>query len=282
MKKLGSVSFLNRPGPGPCVVFLHGIGSNARSFEPVIRLLPCDLNVIAWNAPGYLDSLPLHETSPGPRHYAQALADFLDAAEIEKASIVGHSLGTLMAAEFASLWPQRVEALVLAASANGYGMQPGQKLPEKAAARIADLEKLGPSQFAQARAGNLLHNPVAHPDLVAAVAAEMARVTPVGYAQAVHMLASGDLKAVMRDVPMEPGFIIGAEDRITPMHQTAAAADAWATAHGRRPKVAVIKGAGHAVYVQKPTEFATALMQHLERTGVCGGNEKTTGETHAG
>lgn len=281
MIQLGSVSFLNRPGPGPCIVFLHGIGSNARSFEPVFQLLPNHLNLIAWNAPGYLGSSPLREATPEPRHYARALADFMDVVKIKRASIVGHSLGTLMAAEFARMCPDRVEALILAASANGYGMQPDQELPEKAAARIADLEKLGPTRFAQARAGNLLHDPEGHPDQVAAVAAEMAQVNAVGYAQAVHMLASGNLKAVMPDVLTRPGFIIGTEDRVTPMDQTIAASDAWAAAHGKQPSVAVIEGAGHAVHVQKPTEFVNALMQHLERAGVCSGSA-TTGETHAG
>ncbi len=48
-------------------VFLHGIGSNARSFEWLIGQLPPDADAIAWNAPGYGRSRHLHLDSPAPR-----------------------------------------------------------------------------------------------------------------------------------------------------------------------------------------------------------------------
>jgi len=52
------LTWLERPGSGGVIVLLHGIGSNAASFTPLLAHLPKALRVIAWNAPGYGGSDP--------------------------------------------------------------------------------------------------------------------------------------------------------------------------------------------------------------------------------
>lgn len=93
----------------------------------------------------------------------------------------------------------------------------------------------------------------------------MAQVNPEGYAQAVRMLASGDLPGELARVSTRPGFIIGAQDRVTPVEQTVAAARAWEVAHGTAPTITEIGEAGHAVYLQRPGAFRTALLDHMAR-----------------
>lgn len=263
LKLSDGVSYVARPGPGPVVVFLHGIGSNAASFVPLFDILPRELNLLAWNAPGYGRSAPLTEDWPLPGDYAHKLAHWLDQLGHGPVHLVGHSLGTLIAAAFARLFPDRLESLTLAAAANGYGVARGGVLPEKVDARLEDLARLGPVAFAKARAGNLVHDPAHHPDIVARVEAMMGLVNPKGYTQAVRMLASGDLPGDLARVPRRPGFIIGAQDRVTPIAQTIAAAGAWEAAYGLRPTITEIDQAGHAVYLQRPEAFSTALIDHM-------------------
>ena len=258
-KTKGGISYLARPGDGPTVVFLHGIGSNAGSFRPVFERLPPQANLIAWNAPGYLSSDPVDDPWPVPKTYAEALCRFLDELKLPKIHLVGHSLGTLIAGTFARSYPDRLGGLVLVSAANGYRVAKGGQLPAKVRARIDDLDQLGVVAFANARAANLVHEPVKNSDVVAQVESAMAEIEPGGYAQAVHLLASGDLPGDLAQVPIMPSFIIGAQDRVTPMEQTQAAAQAWADAHGRQPPIHVIEGTGHAVYLQKPSEFASIL-----------------------
>ncbi len=253
------VSVLERPGPGPAVLFLHGIGSNARSFVPLFSHLPGRLRLIAWNAPGYLGSSPLPQATPQAVDYAHAALRLLDALDLQHVHVVGHSLGTLVAAALARIAPERLSSLTLAAAANGYGRTAGAPLPPKAAERLADLDRLGPADFAKARAARLVHAPDDTPGTVALVEAEMARIIPAGYTQAVHMLASGNLTAAMAQVAMQPGFVIGAEDQVTPLAQTEAAARAWHAAHGAAPRIVTIPDAGHAVYLQAPQATARAL-----------------------
>ncbi|MEX0310908.1 MAG: alpha/beta fold hydrolase, partial [Tateyamaria sp.] len=196
--------------------------------------------------------------------YADALRRFLDDLDLSTVHLLGHSLGTLIAAAFARKCPERLNSLILVSAAGGYGIKKGGMLPDKVRARIDDLERLGPVAFAGARAANLVHDPKSNAPVVAQVQAAMAQINPKGYAQAVQLLASGDLPADMLHVPFCPGFILGAADRITPRDQTDAAALAWETAHGVRPPVHMIEGAGHAVYLQKPREFCAALMTLLQ------------------
>ena len=268
-KTQSGLSYLARQGSGPSVVFLHGIGSNAASFLPVLEHLPDHLNLIMWNAPGYQGSDRADDPWPVPETYADSLDRFLTDLDLSSAFLVGHSLGALIATAFARKYPERVKGLVLASAARGYGVARCGQLPAKVRARIDDLAKLGPVDFSKARSSNLVHDPARNASVVAKVQAAMAEIDPAGYLQAVHLLASGDLPEDLAHVPICPGFILGAEDRITPIDQTIAAAKAWESTHGQEPPLCLIEAAGHAVYLQKPREFCTALMQFLPDKGAC-------------
>lgn len=260
---VGDVSCLERSGDGAVIVFLHGIGSNASSFEPLFAKWPVGLKLLAWNAPGYGGSAPLVEPWPLAGDYSDKLAGFMDGCGHASAHLVGHSLGTLIAANFARRYPDRVQSLTLASSASGYGVPRGGVMPDGVAARLTDLTRLGPTAFAHARAAKLVHDPERHACVVAQVEAAMAQVDPASYGQAVRMLASGDLLGDLAHVAVQPGFICGTQDRVTPMAQTLAAADAWAIAHGPRPEIAEIDQAGHAVYLQQPMPFCGALLRNI-------------------
>ncbi|MCK0150120.1 alpha/beta hydrolase [Marivita sp. S6314] len=259
--EVGGIHALERPGTGPAVVFLHGIGSNSDSFQALFNAIPLGARLIAWNAPGYLSSSALDVAFPTARDYARALTGFLDALGLDQVHLVGHSLGTLIAAEFALHAPTRIASLTLAAAAQGYEIPAGQPMPEKVARRLDDLKALGIAAFAETRAPGLVFEPENNPHVVAQVRAGMERINPEGYAQAVRMLASGSLSAMVARLQVKPAFILGAEDRITPMTQTQAAMDAWAKTHGAVPKCLTIPGAGHAVYIQAPEAFAAALQR---------------------
>ena len=274
IQKAHGISFIERKGAGPSFVFLHGIGSNADSFRAVFDLFPADAHLIAWNAPGYGDSDPLAVAWATAGDYAKALRDFLTARGLGPVILLGHSLGTLIAAAFARAYPDRVSQVILAASASGYNVPVGGEMPSSVAARISELERLGAKEFARTRAARLVYQPDQNPDVVALVEAGMSRVNPAGYAQAVRMLANGALPDMMRSVTVPCGFIIGTGDQVTPEQQTLDAAEAWAKAQGKTPTIERIEQAGHAVYMQQPDAF-TAAVQRLVATA-----KHRIGETH--
>jgi pimeloyl-ACP methyl ester carboxylesterase len=113
----GGFAWRERPGAAgaPVLVCLHGIGSNAGAFDALVPHLPADWRVIAWDAPGYGDSRPLVPDWPLAADYAGALAQFAGRLGLGRFRLLGHSLGTLIGAAFASRHPGRVERLTLAA-----------------------------------------------------------------------------------------------------------------------------------------------------------------------
>lgn len=250
--RAAGIAYWRRPGPGRVLVCLHGIGSSAGSFRPMLGHLPEDWDVIAWNAPGYGGSDPLTADWPTEADYAAALGRFLDALGLGVVTLVGHSLGTLMAARFAADAPERVGALILAASAQGHGKAPGD-LSKAAAARIDAITTKGARAVAEDRGPRLLADPDGRPEARARVVDAMARVTLPGYGQAVKMLASGRLTDSLSRVTAPAMVIWGSGDIITPRAQSEAAAAALGT------DIHEIPGSGHACHVETPADFAAAL-----------------------
>lgn len=248
------------PGTGcPVLLMLHGIGSDMTSFDPLVEHLPEAWTLIAWNAPGYGQSKPVVEDHPKARAYADRLNGFMAELNLGPVVLLGHSLGTLIATEFAALWPERTRALILLACAQGYGAEPGV-LPAKAQARLDDLDRLGAAEFARTRAPNLFYHPEAYPAACKSAIAAMSRITRRGYGQAVHMLACGDQAGRAAQVSCPTLVMVGAKDRITPPIQSETVHKALTQAapdlpHHREQ----VENAGHALHQQAPGLVAASI-----------------------
>ncbi|MEM6462552.1 MAG: alpha/beta hydrolase [Pseudomonadota bacterium] len=255
----GTEFLLRRGDPTKCLVMLHGIGSNAHSFDRLVDCLPPDWTVLSWNAPGYGLSEPVAGTAPSVRDYADRLRALVRELDIRRLSLVGHSLGTLIAGEFAYLFPELVSELVLISCAQGYGMKPGEPLPDKAAARLHALDEMGSQAFAQQRAPRLLFDPEAQPEVRAEAVAAMAAINPGGYAQAVHMLAAGNLSHRMRAVQAPCLVMVGSQDRITPPQQSRLVVEALEAGGITTSCYREIAGAGHLAHQEKPKLVAAEI-----------------------
>jgi len=257
-----TVSFVEQ-GQGTPLVLLHGIGSAARSFDRVIAAFAPRFRVVAWDAPGYVDSTDLPMEQPTAGDYADALAAFLDEMGIRTCHLLGHSLGCLMAARFARQSPEKVAALVLISPALGYGVEKGAPLPTGAARRIEELDRLGSEKFAAARAPGLVADPAARPDVVRAVEQAMAAVRRPGYDQAVRLLAGGRILDDAAKLTMPAAVLVGAQDRITPPASCRRAFDAMPGGAPRHVYQEILD-AGHAVCQEQPAVVARAISEIVE------------------
>ena len=249
------VSALVRAGDASrTVMCLHGIGSNAQSFSSLFAAWPQGPQLIAWDAPGYGASPAFDIHWPEPVAYASYLQSFLDACGIATVDLVGHSLGCLMAGAFATRLPTRMRHLALLSPALGYNVPRNSVLPPAIAARITDLELQGAEAFAAMRAARLVHRPEAKPAVVASVRTAMARVSLPGYAQAVRMLASGDLIAEARHIVAPTLILNGEDDVVTPK---AGAQKLHAACSGSQ--LVLIPDAGHALPQEAPEHIAALL-----------------------
>lgn len=223
---LGAVAYRQAGGPPPRIthVLLHGIGSGSGNWLRQLEAAQADLRqavgLLAWEAPGYGDSDPVAGDFPDATAYAQRLWAWLDALDVgAPVTLVGHSLGCLMAARAAVMQPSRVHTLVLLSPARGYASAPAQQRESKLRERLAALDSLGPEGMATKRAAAML-SPTAPAEYRAFIQAAMARIRPDGYRQAARLLAGGDLGAdvqvLARQGRMRLTVASGSADTITP------------------------------------------------------------------
>jgi pimeloyl-ACP methyl ester carboxylesterase len=100
-------------GVGDPVVCLHGLGATKASFLPTVNALADSYRVIAIDLPGFGDSdKPLTAAYDAP-YFSRATGRLLDALEIERAHVIGNSMGGRVAIEMGLLEPERTERIVL-------------------------------------------------------------------------------------------------------------------------------------------------------------------------
>lgn len=104
-----------RAGEGPALLLVHGMAGSAATWKSVLPRLARDYTVIAPDLLGHGKSdKPRTDYSLGA--FAAGLRDLLVAQGIERATVVGHSLGGGIAMQMAYQHPERVERLVLVGS----------------------------------------------------------------------------------------------------------------------------------------------------------------------
>jgi pimeloyl-ACP methyl ester carboxylesterase len=263
-RRAKGLSYLSCDGSGTMpVVLLHGIGSNASSFEPLMAAFEARYPTLAWNAPGYGDSRPLAVKWPDASDYAAALDRLLAHLEIRRCVLVGHSLGCLIAARYALVAPARVAALVLISPAVGYRAQKGGALPPQVAARIEELDRLGPEKFAAKRAWALLADGSTRTDILRAVERAMAAVRRPGYDQAARLLATGRLFDDAAKIEVPAAVISAWKDYVTPPGN---GHFVYAVLQRSSPRYAfhMIADAGHAVCQEQPAEVARTIVEFVE------------------
>jgi pimeloyl-ACP methyl ester carboxylesterase len=97
------------------VVILHGLGATKVSFLPTVAALADSHRPIAVDLPGFGDSVKPIRASYDAAYFAKAVVAMLDALELERAHIVGNSMGGRVAIEVGLRAPDRVATLGLLA-----------------------------------------------------------------------------------------------------------------------------------------------------------------------
>jgi pimeloyl-ACP methyl ester carboxylesterase len=111
----GALSVLEA-GVGDPVIMLHGLGATKASFLPTVAALAANYHAVAVDLPGFGDSdKPLLAAYDAP-FFARAMIALLDALGIERAHVIGNSMGGRVAIELGLRAPERAGRLVLLAT----------------------------------------------------------------------------------------------------------------------------------------------------------------------
>jgi len=133
-----------RQGDGPvAVALLHGVGGSRHIWSDEVSgtaraLAQAGFTALALDLPGYGES-PL-PAGLSIASMAQAVADTLQTLGFEQAVLLGHSMGGMVAQEFAATWPERVRALVLACTSPAFGRPGGDWQQAFLRDRLAPLD----------------------------------------------------------------------------------------------------------------------------------------------
>ena len=255
------------PADGLPVVFLHGVTDSWRSFERVLPLLPPNIHAFALSARGHGDS-SRPETGYGYTDMARDVRAFMDAVGVEKAVIVGHSMGSLVAQRFAVDYPQRLAGLVLMGAFPSLFRNPD--LSEFYRSAIAPLADPIDAGFVREWQRSTLARPMAE-DHFNAVVSETLKVPARVWRSAFEaFLSTPDFSAQLTGVTVPTLIAWGDED-------------AYANRDSQERLRAALRGArflhyqggGHGFHWEDPERFAADLGAFLtsvraERQSVLG------------
>jgi len=124
---------ISGPADAQAVILLHGFGSSLETWEPWAAVLDRQYRVIRFDLPGFGLTGPDPSGNYTDRRAVLILAALMDQLGIQKADLIGNSLGGKIAWNFAAAYPERVNRLVLispdgfASPGFEYGVKP--KLP---------------------------------------------------------------------------------------------------------------------------------------------------------
>lgn len=245
------------PASAPCVLFLHGIGSNASYYRFQFEALSAHFRVVAWNAPGYWMSDNLRTEQPTDADYAQAVADFVQALGLNQFILSGNSFGSVVSQAFALRHPQRVHRLILTGTGVGQ-KQVSPERREKFEARARRI-RLGSYHYGDQGVDNLV-GPYASPEL-RAMLVEVARGTQsAGLLRAVSFRLSDFYTPDLASALTMPVLLVqGSEDQVNPRQENADLLLPQLP-NGRMIELPSI---GHLPEVEAPDVFNSLLMDFV-------------------
>ena len=256
-------------GEGSPLLLLHGVGDNALDWRWVIPTLARTHRVYAPDLPGSGDSAKPN-TDYSPAFFTRFVSAFLTTLEVDRAAVVGNSLGGLVGLRLALSEPGRVAALGLVSSA-GLGREVTYALRSLALPGYGKLavawgkRRPGAAQRALGRSALLFARPWRVPRKWIKEQYRLARLPGFLEAQLATVRAQVGLKG-QREVLVDrlahvqvPTLVMwGLRDRVLPYSQAQEAVTRL-----QRGSLELIPDCGHAPQVEQPERFVSGLSEFL-------------------
>ena len=254
-------------GTGPAVIALHGLGATKGSFLPTVAALSDRFRVIAVDLPGFGDSSKPIGASYDAPFFARAVVELLDELELDRAHLIGNSLGGRIALEVALAHPDRVQRIALLAPSLAWlRARPWARLLKLTRPELG-LVQLAPRPIVEGIVRRLI--PGADDGWTAAGVDEFLRayLTPAGraafYAAARHIYLEephGEDGFWTRLRGLEPPalFVWGRRDSLVPIAFARHVEEALPQARHLE------LDCGHVPQIERPRETNTAIAEFLE------------------
>jgi len=241
---------------GPVIVLSNSLGSTHRMWDAQLADLEQRFRVVRYDTRG-------HGESPVPvgpyliDDLADDLTALLDRLGVERAHIVGLSLGGMTAMRVAARNPDRVDKLALLCT--GVQLPPASGWTERAATVRAN----GSVAVASAVVDRWFTPEflAAHPDIRATHQAMVAATPAEGYAACCEAIATLDLQDDLASIVAPTLAIAGAVDPATPPARLEEIATGV-----KDGRLLVVPRAAHLANAEQPATITPAIIEHLEQS----------------
>ncbi|MBC7604448.1 MAG: alpha/beta fold hydrolase, partial [Ramlibacter sp.] len=226
-------------GGGPTVLMLHGIGGGHLAFAPQVETLASSgYRAVAWDMPGYGHSAPIEPYNF--KGLAQSCIALIEALQCGDVTLIGHSMGGMVAQEVMVRRPELVNKLVLSGTSPAFGKSDGNWQREFIAQRTAPLDA-GKSmlELAETLIPQMI-GPGALPEGVHLATHCMGMVPASTYRRALEALVTFDRRAELARIAVPTLVLAGEFDKVAPPAVMKKMADAIAGS-----TYIELKGAGH-------------------------------------
>lgn len=251
---------VERVGPvgAPSVILIHGLGMHRSTWDQHMPALTKHFDVVRYDLVGHGESQAPSRT-PDLTLFSEQCVAVMDHLQIDKAAVVGFSLGGMINRRLALDHPERVSALVIANSPHERGDEAQRLVEERAQASAsggpeatidATLERWFTSEFVAAR-----------PDVVGAVRGWVLANDPAVYAANRWVLANGVVELIDPTPPIAaPTLVITCENDSgsTPAMSRAIAAEIDGA------EVLIVPGRQHLGLLEDPDAFSVPIVSFLQ------------------
>lgn len=252
-------AYLER-GAGEALLFLHGIGGGKECWGPQLEAFADGYRAVAWDMPGYGETPALAE--PSFAALAEALRALVGHLGGGPVHLVGHSLGGMVAQEFAARHPERLRSLVLSGTSPAFGRAHGDWQKKFIAARLGPLD--AGHTMAELAAGIVAGLLGEAPDPAGVVLAVdcMSRVPPETYRAMMRLLVTFDRREALARIAVPTLVLAGERDDNAAPKVMAGMAERIPGA-----RYACLAGAGHIANLEQPAAFNASVRTFLDELG---------------
>lgn len=243
------------PRRAPAVLMLHGVTDSKHSWSSVAPYLNDQYRVYAPTFRGHGDS-----SKPAGGYQIATLAEdmitFMNRLKIDQAVVVGHSMGSFVAHQMASVYPERVSKLVLIGSTPTFvGNAVGEYLWDEAIGKADFVDPVTPEFIRDWQTGP---NPVEEA-FFNTVLSETAKVPARVWKLAFRTLLSDDHSRFLKDVQAPTLILWGTADPLMDAATQTALQQAIPNTTFKQ-----YQGAGHNTHWEQPYNVATDILNFIQ------------------
>jgi non-heme chloroperoxidase len=240
---------------GEAIVFLHGYSDSWYSFSRVLPLLSLSYHAFALTQRGHGDS-DKPRCCYAPEDFAADIDAFMDALNLEEATVVGASTGALFAQRAALSYPRRVSRLVMIGA-----QTPANEAVMGLVEEMRALEDPVPPEFVRGFQESTIYQPVPQEFLDTVVSESLKLPARVWRDYLEQSVLSIDREYVieLREIDVPTLILWGEQDPLFPREEQERLAAAIPGA-----SLKVYPDTGHAVHWDRPEWVVRDLEEHMK------------------